>query len=159
NHKNAPVSANDRLVLAEQVLHDAANPHSIDQGQQMTCNVTSLENRAYTRNPSEAARVVVDMATKGKYVTNGTPPLEVVVEQASLKPHGESRVNPPADGARSYSGQIFQVTAVNMHYQKVHSIGGGDVRYEQHEPNPSKKDNGERLIDYSDPRHPKVLRD
>lgn len=141
-----------RTVLAEQIMSQAANPTSIDQGMHPTCNVTTVESRTYTRNPADASQMVVDVATTGQYTTKDGH--VITVDKGSLEPQSEwtkddgAKKNPPNDGQRSYARQIFQVTAVNVHYQRD---GDGHIHYEQHKPDPTATppDNGERLMDYS----------
>lgn len=150
-----------RVALAEQVMDQAANPTSIDQGQHNTCNVTTVEARLYTRNPSEAARMVADVATTGQFTArDGTT---VTVPPGSIAPDGEGAGNPPGYGDRSHASQIFQVTSVNLYYQThsyqytdaagvVHNVPPGGMRYEQVDTtgnNPP--DTGERLIDTTQP--------
>ncbi|HEY9784022.1 MAG TPA: hypothetical protein V6D17_01385 [Candidatus Obscuribacterales bacterium] len=152
-----PLTQTERTKLAEQLMHNAAHPTDIDQGQHRTCNVSTVEVRTYSREPSAAAKLVVDMATTGKFVSkNGT---EVKLDAKSMKPDFEAR-NPdqkPGDGSRNYASQIFQVTAVNLELQKsgfhdklraLH-YQLGQVRYEQGEPSTRKDPNdptGRRLL-------------
>lgn len=150
-----PVSQKDRVVLAEQLMDQAAHPTHIDQGYHNSCNVTTVESRVYTRNPSEAAKMVADVATTGQYTArDGTV---VTVPPGSLKQDSEAQGNPPAYGDRSYASQVFQVTAVNLHHATtpytytdsagtVHNVPAGGMRYEQI-PNPVPPDTGERLYD------------
>ena len=155
--KDVPIKAGDRVKLAEQVMRQAAHPTDISQGEYNTCNVTTVETRTYTRSPADAARLVADVATTGKYKSNGDPPVAVAVDAESLKRHGQSTNDTPADGKRTYASQIFEVTAVNLHYKKAHVAGGEDIRYEQHDPkgpgpnNRPPADSGERLLNYSKP--------
>lgn len=157
---DSPLKEADRVRLAEQVIHQAAFPTDISQGDYNTCNVTVGEVRTYTKNPSEAARLVTEVATTGKYHTSGKPPLEITIDRDSMLPHGESKTHPPGDNQRSYASQIFDVTAVNIHYAREHARGGPDIRYEQHEPKPGgpnekpPADNGERLMSYADKNKP-----
>lgn len=144
----------DRVALAEQIMHQAATPSDVSQGNYNTCNVTVIEVQAYTKCPSEAARMVTDMALTGKYVSNGTPPFTVQVGKDinadSLKKHGDAKGSfEPGENKRSHASQIFEVTAVNLHYAKENAKTNppGQIRYEQHESKGS--DNGERLLDYS----------
>jgi LysM repeat protein len=150
-----PVSQKDRTVLAEQLMDQAAHPTQVDQGYHNSCNVTTVESRVYTRNPSEAAKMVTDVATTGQYTArDGTV---VTVPPGSLTRDNEAQGNPPAYGERSYASQVFQVTAVNLHHQTtpytytdsagtVHNVPAGGMRYEQI-PNPVSPDTGERLYD------------
>src|SRR5262249_27968095 len=131
----APVNDRDRAILAEQCMQHAADPLTISQGDYNTCNVTTVETRTYTRSPAEATRLVADMATSGKYQTNGTPPVTVELDKSLLSKQGESTKIPHVDGCRDYASQVFQVTAVNIHYSKENLIRDpkGQVRYEQRE--------------------------
>lgn len=145
DNPEVPITAEQRRALATQVLQHAADPTSIDQGQHNTCNVATLEMRNYWRNPSEAARIVADVATTGRYVSrNGTT---VVVDDQSLVPRNGAESLRKTDGVRDFAGQIFQVAAVNLYYQKENP----NVRYEQRAPQPGRTppDSGERLMDYS----------
>ncbi len=113
------ITAADRVVLAEQITYHAARPETIDQGAHATCSVATLENRMFSRNPSAAAELIRQVATEGQYVTHGEPPrtVEMSIDSLTRHPGGEESRNPPQDGQRSYASQIFQVTAVNVHYQ------------------------------------------
>src|SRR5258706_14041011 len=64
-----PLTEADRVRVAKQVMSQEATPTSIDQGRHNTCNVTTVEERTYTRNPSEAAKLVEQVATTGAYET------------------------------------------------------------------------------------------
>ncbi|HEY9868633.1 MAG TPA: hypothetical protein V6D08_05665 [Candidatus Obscuribacterales bacterium] len=147
------IKEKDRVMLATQVMHQAADPTDVSQGAYNTCNVATIEARTYTKSPSEAARLVREVATTGKYRTNGDPPIEVEVPKGSLEKHGQSKDgHTPGENHRSYASQIFEVTAVNIHYTKENAKTGGQIKYEQQKPGPDNgpnSDNGERLYDYS----------
>jgi len=159
----APISETNRVTLARQVLHNAADPTDVSQGYYNTCNTAAVESRTYVRRPFEAARLVADIATKGEYTTNGEPPVTVKVgrdiDKGSLEKHGESKsAHVPGENHRPYASQIFQVTAVNIHYAKENAKTDppGQIKYEQQKPGRDEvvdgkyvTDNGERLVDYS----------
>jgi hypothetical protein len=63
-----PLKPEQRKDLAEQIIRQAADPTIIDQGGHNTCNMATVETRMYTRNPSDAARLVTDVALTGQYV-------------------------------------------------------------------------------------------
>jgi hypothetical protein len=142
----------DRLNVAAEVMHHAAQPYDIDQGGTNTCDPTTVEKRSYALAPAEAARLVADLSLTGKYkATDGT---NVALNPT---PHGESRNNhPPKDGTRGYSSEIFQVAAVNIELAKINASTNppGQLRYEQHDPK-GKKDTGEVIMDYS--KNPPVV--
>lgn len=138
-----PIKTADRLAIAEQVMHQAADPTSIDQGKHATCNVATIECRVYSLKPSEAARLVADVVVNGDYETQKGKIVKPSTD--SLKPDWEAKNNPPRDGDRSYASQIFQVTAVNIYHVNE---TGGQIRYEQRTPDAKiPGDSGERLID------------
>lgn len=86
------------------------------------------------------------MATTGKYSFHGDK--EVKINKEAFQNFSPDDLNPPRDSVRSLASQLFQVTAVNIHYALQPSIGSiGQIHYDQLEPkrgNP--EDNGERLI-------------
>lgn len=104
------------LQLAQQVMHQAADPMSISQGFHSTCNVTAVESRLYRKCPSHAVRLVADVALTGKYADYFTRQIEL--DDDSLEPDLEARRHPPADGQRSFASQLFQVTAINTYWQR-----------------------------------------
>jgi hypothetical protein len=133
---DSPLRQDERTRVAREVLHNAAEPTSINQGAHPTCNVASLEVRTYTRSPSAAARLVADASTTTHFRTaDGT---EIDIDSGSLRADG--------DGSRNQASQIFQVTAVNVFWQRH-----GNFRYEQRQMAPGQQppDSGERMMDYS----------
>ena len=161
-----PTDPNERLILAQQVMHQAAHPTEVRQGQHPTCNVAALESRLYTTNPSDVAKMVADAAIKGEYTTNPPPPAKgvtVKLDTQSLQPTGEASYHPPRDADRSYASQIFQVTASNIAWEKYNQKQNPPkhTHFEQHEesdPGKVPHDSGGRQVDYSDPKHPQVLK-
>jgi hypothetical protein len=92
-------------------MHNAAHPDQIDQGGHNTCNVTDVEMLTYSRNPSQAARMVADVATTGEYTAQDGK--KITIPPQNLIPDAEARTNPPDDGRRGFASQLFQVTALN----------------------------------------------
>ncbi len=160
-----PTAEFEREILAQQILHHAADPTSVNQGQHPTCAVASLESRLYTRNPSEIAHMMAEVTTKGEYTTKGRPPVTVRPGADSLTAQGdEATIHPPAGQDRSYASQVAQVTLANIAWEKDNVTKGtpGRMRYEQREESPAGKqpaDDGGRVVDYSDPKKPKVRMD
>jgi hypothetical protein len=156
---DTPLKPEDRVKLAEQVMSQAADPKSIDQGQHETCNVTTGEAMMYTKHPSDAIKLVTDVATTGEY----TAPDGTKVKVDPTAADGEAKENPPADGNRSHASQIYQVTAVNLYYQKQpytytdaagnpKTVPAGQIEYQQVPDQPGAIPpvvGGERLIDKS----------
>lgn len=121
------LGADDRLVLAEQLMGNLANPFSISQGNHGTCVLKSLEVGYSIKHPDVISKLVADVAVDGKYVTaNG---VEVEVPDSTLKREGVARLNPPPEGERSYVGQIVDSTLINASFK----IDGEPYRLEQME--------------------------
>jgi hypothetical protein len=141
-----PTNSDDRRNLAMQIMHQAANPGHISQGAHNTCNVTTIESRTYTKYPAEAAGLVADVALTGRFTAKDGSNLTVKI--GSKPADDEAMENPldgkEADGHRSYASQLFQVTAVNLHWQTVPGM-----RYEQRPLTPEGRaagDTGEVII-------------
>lgn len=153
---NRPTTEAQRRVLAAQVIDQAAHPTTVDQGDKSTCNVTTVESRIYTRNPSEAARLVTEVSTTGRFTAHDGTVVRVPAD--SIRPDHQAIHHPPPEGERSHASQIFQVTALNMYYQtepytytergRQHVVPPGGMSYEQHRQRPGHpNDSGERLVD------------
>lgn len=113
----------DRSAIACQVMRQASDPETIDQGQHQTCNVAVLEVRLYSRMPSRAAGLVADIATANAYTTaDGT---RISLHRDSLKADNEARHNPARDGQRSHASQLFQIAAANIHWLRAKRDYGG----------------------------------
>ncbi len=155
------ITADVRIRLAQEIMEQTAVPTSINQGNHDTCSVTTVEARTYTRNPSAAARLVTDIATTGVYRTAGAPQVEVRVDPSRIAPDQISAED--AGESRSRASQIFQVTAVNIHYtiENNSSDPPGKIVYEQVAPEAGAipPDDGERLWDRSTDPPTELARD
>ena len=140
-----PLSETQRHNLSGEIMHQAAEPTSIDQGNHNTCSAATVEVRTYTRTPSDAARLVTDVALTGEYrAPDGTH------IRTDPRPHDESKSGTNIDGQRSHASEIFEVTAINLHYAKENAKNGTKIHYEQVTPTKGDLgDTGERLTDYS----------
>ncbi|HEY9678910.1 MAG TPA: LysM domain-containing protein [Drouetiella sp.] len=153
-----PIDDRKRTRVALGIMAVAAEPTSNDQGCHNTCNVTVIENRLFTREPSSAAKLIADVATTGKYV--GADGTTVNLDRESFATHGEEAMNAPrGTNVRNYASQLFDVTAVNLILVKHNeaTIPPGDLRYSQERAN-GFKDSGERVRDFST-NPPKVVGD
>jgi hypothetical protein len=108
-------SPEQRVVLAEQIMGQAANPKNVRQGNSQTCGDACAEAAAYTQHPEAAAKLVTDVALTGQY----TAPDGSVIK-VSNKPYRQSHnadgtvKHEPGPDERSYASQLFQVTAENI---------------------------------------------
>lgn len=146
------LSQTERNALAVQVMKQAGDPHSIDQGRHNTCTVTALESRIYTRHPDSAAKLVADIALQGQFTD--TEGYKVELNPKSSDP--ESKSSPEFDGNRSHASELFQVAAVNLFWARENKATGKQVKYEQRTPG---KDTGEYLMDYSETPPKEVARE
>lgn len=127
DNPSAVLSRGDRADLAEQMLRHSSDLRSIDQGANSTCNVTTLENRNYARNPDKNVQIVADIAESGKFVTLSGQTVDMTKLQAGIQPDGEATLNLKLqrsggieikrDGARDWSSQIVEVAILNSHWQ------------------------------------------
>lgn len=107
-----PTTKEERLAIAGQVLSQAANPTTIDQGKHPTCSLASVEVRNYTRHPAAVAKLVADAAITGRY--SATDATTITIDQESMKPDEFGyQAKPLTRGMRSQASQIFTVTAAN----------------------------------------------
>lgn len=97
-----------RVVAAEGILKNAGHPDIyVNQGNHNTCNVTTVEERTYTRYPSRAAEIVTDSLLNGQYTSlDGKT---VTLNKDALTPDANSRTNQlQGENSREYASQIFQ---------------------------------------------------
>ncbi|MBA4026661.1 MAG: hypothetical protein C0473_00315 [Cyanobacteria bacterium DS3.002] len=118
NSDKGIVPAQDRINAAQGIMHHAAHPESVDQGFHGTCNVATVENMAFSENPSRAAQMISEVALTGQWTAPDGK--QIKVDASSLTPGAEERTFPPSDGSRSYASQIYQVTALNDLGQREH---------------------------------------
>ncbi len=133
-----------RVRVAEQIIHQAAEPFTISQGTLAVCAAAALEVREYYREPAAVARLVTDALLTGSYeATAGGTKVDLTKCQDNLIPdlfamqftvekevHGvpaQAWSNTYA-GARSFASQLFEVTAINLALQPR------GFRYEQPTP-------------------------
>lgn len=109
------IRAENRNILASQLMGNLGSPYSISQGEHGTCNVKSLDVAWSAKHPEVISKMVSDVAITGRYVTaNG---MEVVVPPSTLIPNDEAMTNPPLDGTRSYVGQVIDATLINTSFR------------------------------------------
>jgi len=139
----------DPVTIAQQVMEQAADPTSINQDFHNTCNVTTIESRTYTRNPSAAARLVADVALNGSYTTADHTVVRIT---PNMLQGVDERTHERGEATRSYASEIFQVTAVNIRFATEgmtmgdqHIANRGQLRYRQAADHMESGDNGERL--------------
>ena len=99
--------------LALEIVYHAGYPgNHMDQGSHPTCSVAVLEKEVFSKNPAEAADMIVSAATKMKWVDPHNKTI-TIDNPDSLKPGSEEQKWPPEDGIRTYDSQLFQLVALN----------------------------------------------
>ncbi len=139
--KDAKVSKADRVLLAENFAHHLNHDESVDQGQHNTCNVTTIAERGFSRQPSRLAEMVTTTAIEGKWTAKDGK--VIILDAGSLLPRAEERNSPPKDGDRSYAVQLLNLVMVNDATQRRLP----PAYYRQGNPDPARPgDTGERLV-------------
>ncbi len=165
---NSILAQADRMKLAEQFIYKTSNPQTIGQGYFNTCNVTAeVENRLIQLHPSDALRMVTDVATTGKFITSDGHIVDMSAMNNVMTPFKgvvDNGFNPSNYSGRDYFDQLFQTTSVETYWQTQSSgvrptstveevragipFRPGDLRYEfSNEPGISKT--GEVINNYS----------
>ena len=144
-------SAKERADLAEQTLWHISHEKRNMQGFNQTCNITDVRGLFINEEPSVVARVMADVANTGRLLTNDGSVIKP--DLASLKPREGTPENtfPPADGNRTFLGKVWDVTGINVYYQRqVADISGSTIpkgSMEYREIKPEKEgDHGHRLV-------------
>lgn len=122
-----------RVRVAEQIIHQAAEPFTISQGTLAVCAAASLEVREYYREPAAVARLVTDVLLTGRYeATAGGTNVDLTKCPDNLIPDPFSRHftvakevsgqavyvwDTPYQSARSFASQLLEVTAINLALQ------------------------------------------
>ncbi len=94
--------------LAMQTLRLAAKPEKVVQGNHPTCGPASLEYYTYVKHPENAANLISQVVRTNKYECR---------DGSSIVVNGLNVV-PERYWQRSHANQLFQNTAVNVHWQR-----------------------------------------
>lgn len=129
-----------RRDLAEQATNHAAFPTTIDQGGNSTCNVTTIENRIYTRSPKEIARMLADLSETGTYTTHSGARVDMKNSLTGLRPdaearealkiQGEGKVDVKVDGDRDWASQLAQTVMAKIKHLKTSEFVAKDTLVE-----------------------------
>jgi hypothetical protein len=146
---NVPLSQRERVRLVNGAMANAAEPTSNDQGKYSTCQITTIENRLYAKEPSTVTNILSQVASEGRFTTkDGT---SVTMEETNLRAHGDAALNAKnGSWVRSYTSQVFQTAAISAFYnqENLRKMPPGDVHYYQKQAT-GPYDSGESLVDYS----------
>ncbi len=136
---NQYTTEQERLVLAAQIMLQAADQSRIVQGQHETCGISDQEKFAYRTHPEKAASMLTQIALSGEY-----KPLTAKAIKVDARPHGESKYWSDGEN-RSYASELYQVAAMNVIIAKLEERHPTlHLKYSQENPK-SRSDTGERL--------------
>lgn len=130
DNPNGPkIDASQRMKIAEQIMNHAAHPEHIDQGQHGSCGAATAESLAFSKDPKDAAKMIVDVALTGEFKDKSG---HTVKPDPATLTFGEKHQYdyPPANGERTMASQIFQVTAITMEepsFKQVTPTGPDDL--------------------------------
>ena len=141
------VDADEKSYIAWQILHQAADPCSINQGHHNTCALAALESRMFSKYPSIAADVVTQVASSGSY--RDARGNQINIDPGNIHADCESGRGKIDD--RSHASQLFQLSAANEYWQTRQTdprglrCGKGRIQYIQKNTR-TMDDTGERLV-------------
>jgi hypothetical protein len=136
HNENAKTTDQQREILCEQIMHQAANTSEIRQGAHNCCGAAAVEARTYELNPDKAAALIGEVSINGYFTVKGGGG-KVLIPDECIQPDAEAKnsTNP----FRTYASQIFQITAENVYWQQCENS-----QYTQVGHGPG--DTGERVI-------------
>jgi hypothetical protein len=112
------------MMLTEQIMHLAACPSDVHQGKNPTCVTAALENRIYSKCPSEAANFVIDAFLNDNVAA--ADGRKISLNPQKLIPDVDARAISPEDGQRDYANQIFQEGATTLNRAMLHKNASTD---------------------------------
>lgn len=148
---DANFTQKEKAALAAMSVWHMAYPEKNAQGHHNTCNVTSIRTALLYEEPSQFAKVVADVATTGKFVSFDKT--DIIPHASSLKAGSEEMQKPLPSSARTWAGQIWDVTTANVYWQRAttdpkgFTVPKGSMYYDQVVPE-SRTDSVERLYRY-----------
>ncbi|MBX9725232.1 MAG: hypothetical protein K2X81_27760, partial [Candidatus Obscuribacterales bacterium] len=106
------VNQKQRQDICEQITQRAAHPELIAQGDFDTCQLTSMERRAFARTPAEAARLISEVALNGEYQSTKSHN-KIKIDPQHIQGDGDKKTF-ANDGERCFADHIFIETAANI---------------------------------------------
>jgi hypothetical protein len=134
-----PLNEQNRIWLAESLIHNVANPNRCDQGFHNTCNVTAISKVLMAKDPAKMAEIVSAAALDGCY--HASDGVTVKLDANSMQPDTEAIGGQTVDNKRNYASQLFDLVAVNNDWQRQHP----PMHYVEGRPT-GQGDTGERLL-------------
>ena len=121
----------DRAVLAGQMLDQALDIKTIDQGIFKTCTMGVMEKLMYSRDLDKVARLVTDVALTGATKLACGKTIKIDSDSLLGGPHLKREV-PPPDNIRSLASQYFALIGTNARLQTL-ELADRNYRYAHEE--------------------------
>jgi hypothetical protein len=121
-----------RVSIAEDVMHQAADPTDIDQGQTGTCAPNALQKRIYSRAPSAMGKLQYDLSRTGSYtaVDGQTVKLDPYSKQADRDSKFYHIQRSSSDASRSRASQRDSWVLASLYLKEIGSPNEYRQRYE-----------------------------
>ena len=118
SNSTAPYTAKDRANYADQLLWHVCNLTRNAQGKNNSCNVTVLRGMLLADSPEVVAQIVSEVANTGEFKTQDGSTIKLPPKY-TLPISGTPEASfPPSPGKRTALGKLWDVTAINVYYQR-----------------------------------------
>ncbi len=111
-------NAKERALLSTQLVWHIANPTSNQQGQNPTCQVTTIRGKLLYEQPAHFARMMTDVLTTGEFKSGDKTSIKIPPSSMRFAKDSEESKFPPEDGARTWLGKLSDLTCANIHWQR-----------------------------------------
>ncbi len=144
--EGGPFSSANKQALAGQLSWHLARPNRQEQGQNSTCNVTTIRSSMIKESPAEFAKMIADVGTTGQFITADGSTITPRADGLNL--HKADEKFPPAPGERTWLGQVSDQTMANIYWQRMtvdtfgQQVNKGELNYVQRV---GSGDSGERV--------------
>lgn len=123
NKYRSGMDQKDVLKAVAGGMNDVAKPRAIDQGDNGTCNATTIQEGLAFGDPAKYADHLKEAALHGTYT--GDDNFRAIIPSSMLKPHESASGAQNIDNVRNFSSQLMQGGMLNhMHQQGK----GGEVK-------------------------------
>lgn len=144
-------NAKEKALLSTQLIWHIANPTSNQQGQNPTCQVTTIRGKMLYEQPAHFARMMTDVITTGEFKSADKSNIKIPSSSMRIAKDSEESKFPPEDGARTWLGKLSDVTCANIHWQRqtktpdgLYSVAQGKIVY-RHDLSETSKDGSARV--------------
>jgi hypothetical protein len=142
NSKNDSLyNERDNAILAAQLAWHVAHPNLDSQGTHPTCSVSDIRLCLEYENPALFVQVMADMIVDKQFITKDKTKIIVAPDSIARTEiqFGSDNQFPSEDGQRSWAARIWDMTAINIHWQRQSK---GSIYYRQDTPSIGEIDEG-----------------